>query len=125
MLAYIHSNKDSNIETDKGVYPLTLTINDMHAVNMLINVGTDVNIKYMYCQTFLILLLMETNLDTYGDIIIQLLHTSRKTLFHIDVDGKTAYDYYIEKDYNILDEYNLKILKCDISPKKTKSAIYC
>ena len=70
----------------------------------MIDSGSDVNIKYQDDQTFLMLLL-KTSPMKYGDIIPHILDVSRETLLDADIHGKTAYDYYIEKGYNILDEY--------------------
>lgn len=105
MIASKYSNSSSNIET----------------VKILIDANADVNAKYQNCITILMMLLIKGT-PNCSEIIIQLLHTSRKTLLDIDNNSKTAYDYYMEKGYNMLDEYHLSILKGDINPNCTKSA---
>lgn len=137
----INAGADVNIKDrcgDTALYYGSYS-NNVEIVQMLIDAGADVNIKYSNNKTFLMLLLERTIPLTYVEIfqhdkshendpaeydklIIQLLHKSRETLLDVDINGKTAYDYYIERGYNILNDYHLKILKGDIHLNNTKSA---
>lgn len=120
----IDAGADVNIEV-RDITHLLMSIPNVRTTQMLIGAGSDVNIKNKNNQTFLMLLLIQGFLDNYYEIIIQLLYISGETLLDTDVQGKNAYDYYIEKGYNILDEYHLKILIGEISPNNTKSARFC
>lgn len=118
----INAGCDINWVDNYGFSALSLSGDDK-IIRLLIDAGADVNIKYNNNQTFLMLLLQRENKnDRYTDIIIELLETSKKTLCNTDSYGKTAYDYYIENNWQILDDYQLKILKGDIVLNNTKSA---
>lgn len=127
----------NNVDNRQGWTALTVANklpNNTETILLLINAGSNVNIKYEYERTFLMLFLIKEYLDDndtvqmrcsstiFNDVLIKLLHVSKETLFDTDDYGKTAYDYYIEYGYNILDEYHLKILKGDIHLNCTKSA---
>lgn len=135
MLASASFNKHSNIETIKilidagadvdikennGLTALSMATHDLRAVKILIDAGSDVNVKDKDNNTFLMLLLRK-NLECCADLIIQLLHLSKKTLLDTNDHGQTSYDHYMRQGFNILDEYNLKILKGYISLNSTNS----
>jgi len=91
-------------------------------INLLMGAGADTNLKNNNDRTVL-MILFESRVDkTYTDIIIELLGSSKETLFDTDISGKTAYDYYVENNYDILDSHHLKILNGEIRQSATKSA---
>ena len=119
----VNAGCDVNCVDIRGNSALRQAIRDAKIIRLLIDAGADVNLKYINDQTFLMLLLQKENIDDkYTDVIIELLYISKKTLCDIDTNGKTAYDYYIENNWQILDKYQLKILKGDIMVNNIKSA---
>lgn len=94
---------------------------DLDIVLLLIDAGSNVNHKDKKDRTPLMLLLINYN-NCDKDLLVKLIHMSKATLTDEDINGKTAYDYYIKNNNQILDEWQLKLLKGEISLNHTKSA---
>lgn len=115
----INAGSDLNIKTNDGRVALMMTKCPI-VIKLLIDAGVDVNLKNSNEQNYLSVYLQNRVVET--DILVELIHKSKQTLSDTDFRDKTAYDYHIQNNHNLLDEYQLKILQGAINPNNTKSA---
>lgn len=118
----IHSNKYH--QDDPRYLEITEFVKShVELIELLLSFGANVNFKTYSNKTFLMLLLSSNGIDErYVDVLHSLIHVSKETLSDTDTNNKTAYDYYVENNCDILDTYHLELLKGNIRLNNTKSA---
>lgn len=117
----IDAGADINAKNNIGRTALWIST-CVHKTKLLIDHNGDVNIKYDNNQTMLTILINEPVIQP--EIIMKLIHLSKKTLLDMDDYGKTSYEYYIHQKHNFLDDYHLGLLKGVFVLNNTKSARY-
>lgn len=115
----INAGSNIDLQNNNG-YTASMITSNIEIIKLLISTNCNVNLKNNHGDTLLMNLLQRT--DNYNDVIIDLIHRSRETLYDTNDYGKTAFDYYVEYNHSFLDEYHLKLLKGDIRYNNTKSA---
>lgn len=83
-------------------------------VNMLLDNGYDVNVLDDTGKTVLIIIILDQDTSNDTELLKKIILLSQKSLLTQDIYGKTAYDYYMIRELNSLDDYSLKVLKGEI-----------
>lgn len=119
----IDAGADPNIQDYYGETALTL-VDDNKIIKLLIDAGADVDLTSNNLDTPLMCYLSShifTPLDV--DFLMMFIIKSKNSLHLTNYDGDTSYDIYIDKNINILDENQLRILKGETMINYTKRAI--
>lgn len=140
MFAVGHCGKNSNIDCIKllidskadinqtdidGWTPLIYACtfnNNPDAINMLLDYNADPNLQDNKSKTALMYLIENCHVSNLKNVLIRLIIKSHNSIRFIDNLGNTAYDIYFIKKLKILDDYELEILRGNISVSNVKSA---
>lgn len=144
MSAVLSSNTNSNVETVNTLIKYNADINyannsgftalmyataytgissNLETVKMLLDYGADVNLKDNIGRTALIYYLLNYGNHLIDKSILEILILKSKiSITTQDYNNLSAYQYYLYKKYDVLDDYFMKLLKGEISMSNVKSA---
>ena len=126
----LNANADVNLKDKTNIWTSLMfacrwsNINgNNETVKLLIDAGSDVNIKNDVGNTPLMEYLDNINTEQIDmETLMSLIIKSKYSLHLKNIKDKSSYDIYIGKNFSILDDYQLKLLKGDIVLNNTKSA---
>lgn len=88
-------------------------------IKILLDAGANPNIKNKFGRTPLMIYIVHGHI--VKDLLMELIIKSHLSITHEDNMSRTAFSYYIEKNLEVLDEFELDMLKGRFG-KSTKSA---
>lgn len=97
--------------------------NNNKVINLLIDSGANITIQSNEKRTALMYYLWYNRFNESDvDLLMKFIIKSQKILRLTNTNSNVYYDIYVNKQINILDEYQLRILKGEIIINATKSA---
>lgn len=99
---------------------------DFNTIRLLLENNASLEPVDILNRTFLIIFVKNMLINNYryteNDLIDKIINRSSNVLRWTNDKNKTAYDYYVKKAINVLNEHQVAMLKGDIDPHSIKSA---
>lgn len=92
-------------------------------IKLLLESNCNLNLQNINGMTALMYAITVGKIETDIQLFTHMIIKSQKSITLKNTYGKTAYDYYMERNLDILDDYSLNILKGAIYVNNVKSAM--
>lgn len=127
----LDNGANPNVNNNRGLTPLFIlsmfaTLLTLKVIDLLLDYGADATqiINMSHNNTTALITLCHNHKFNQDDVetLMKLIIYSGRVLNHCNINGKTAYDYYIDNDNNVLNEHQLRILNGTVTFNNTKSS---